>query len=305
MLVLDGKGPASIRPVRGVDTLLIEFCASENSELTRQVPYRFAALRITEKQDLTCSSTVKAIISIMRVAHEKGVKINVWASTPCTSGCPWRHVNAALCRGTGDQKLSDTLIEHASRICRFADVCAGHFTWEWQAKSFLWQDRRIRKLTSVAGHFVHVSASAVGWFTILKGKEVSVKKKLKIWTTGDSVAKAFFPYHSDPNSKRKTFAECRGEVAKRTANYTKQFAEIYWRSQSYRKTNIGALAVNHNGISSACQGFHSPCERVFGDGHREIDSRPNMPIWCSLITRVVKPKSAEARCEGAANAIQK
>ena len=29
-----------------------------------------------------------------------------------------------------------------------------------------------------------------------------------------------------------------------------------------------------------------------------------MPIWCSLITRVVKPKSAEARCEGAAKAIQ-
>ena len=28
-----------------------------------------------------------------------------------------------------------------------------------------------------------------------------------------------------------------------------------------------------------------------------------MPLWCSLVTRVVKPKSAEARCEGAANAI--
>ena len=81
MLVLEGKGPASIFPVRGVDTLLIEFCASENSELTRHVPYRSAALRITEKQDLTCSSTVKAIISIMRAAHEKVVKINVWAST--------------------------------------------------------------------------------------------------------------------------------------------------------------------------------------------------------------------------------
>ena len=29
-----------------------------------------------------------------------------------------------------------------------------------------------------------------------------------------------------------------------------------------------------------------------------------MPRWCSLITRVVKPKSAEARCEGVAKAIQ-
>ena len=30
-----------------------------------------------------------------------------------------------------------------------------------------------------------------------------------------------------------------------------------------------------------------------------------MPFWCALITRVVKPKSAEARCEGAAKAIKK
>ena len=30
-----------------------------------------------------------------------------------------------------------------------------------------------------------------------------------------------------------------------------------------------------------------------------------MPLWCSLITRVMKPKSAEARCEGAAQAIEK
>ena len=30
-----------------------------------------------------------------------------------------------------------------------------------------------------------------------------------------------------------------------------------------------------------------------------------MPLWCSLITRVVKPKSAEARCEGAEKASRK
>ena len=30
-----------------------------------------------------------------------------------------------------------------------------------------------------------------------------------------------------------------------------------------------------------------------------------MPFWCALITRVVRPKSAEARCEGAAKAIKK
>ena len=147
-------------------------------------------------------------------------------------------------------------------------MCGGHFTWEWPERSSLWQDRRIRKLTSVAGHFVIVSASAVGWLTILKGNEVSVKKTLKIWTTTNCVAKAFFPDHSDENSKRKSFAECRGEVAKRTANYTKQFAEIFWKSQLYRKANLGAVAVNRDDVKNACHGFQSPSVRVFGDGHR-------------------------------------
>ena len=125
-----------------------------------------------------------------------------------------------------------------------------------------------------------------------------------MWSTDDCVANAFFFYHSDENSKRKSFAESRGEVAKRTANYTKQFAEIFWR-QLYRKANLGAVAVNRDDVMNACQGFRSPSGKVFGDGHREIDSRPQMPMWRSLVTRVVKPKSADARCEGAANAIQK
>ena len=77
MLVFGGKGLASIHPVGGVNTLLIELCASDNSELTRQVPYRSAALRITEKEDLTRSCTVKAIISIMKAAHETCVNIHV------------------------------------------------------------------------------------------------------------------------------------------------------------------------------------------------------------------------------------
>ena len=33
--------------------------------------------------------------------------------------------------------------------------------------------------------------------------------------------------------------------------------------------------------------------------HREHDSLPNMLLWCSLVTRIVKPKSAEAQCPGA------
>ena len=30
-----------------------------------------------------------------------------------------------------------------------------------------------------------------------------------------------------------------------------------------------------------------------------------MPLWCALVTRVVKPKSAEARCDGAVKELKK
>ena len=135
--VLHGKESILVPLMCVVDNLLIELCASNSSELTEQVPYRFAALLITDKEDLTRSNTVNAIISIMRIAYKQGVKIRIWASTSRISGCPCRHVHAALGPATGGKKLSDKLIEHASRICRFAIVCGGHYTWEWPERCAL------------------------------------------------------------------------------------------------------------------------------------------------------------------------
>ena len=76
----------------------------------------------------------------------------------------------------------------------------------------------------------------------------------------------------------------------------KQIAEIYLDLQSSCRASItGAFAASRLATSPA----------YLCGGHRELDALPTMPLWCSLITRVVKPKSAEARREGAAKAIQK
>ena len=71
--VLEGKASAAKPLGGGVDTLLIKLCASQKCELTEQVPYRSAALRITDKENLTCSITVKANISITRIANKQRV----------------------------------------------------------------------------------------------------------------------------------------------------------------------------------------------------------------------------------------
>ena len=79
---------------------------------------------------------------------------------------------------------------------------------------------------------IYIFASAVDWFTIENNKEVTVTTKLRIWTTDDRVAEAFYPYHFDRSSGHKHFVACRGNIAKKTAHYMNTIAEIYWRSQS-------------------------------------------------------------------------
>ena len=49
------------RRLRGVNTLLIEFCTSADSGLTKNGPYGCVAFRITDKEDFTKRSILKAI----------------------------------------------------------------------------------------------------------------------------------------------------------------------------------------------------------------------------------------------------
>ena len=80
----------------------------------------------------------------------------------------------------------------------------------------MWQDTRVRALASVAWHFALISASAVDWFAFVSDKEVTIKKRLKIWITDDRIAKAFYPYHTDPDSDGKIFVECSCDIVKKS-----------------------------------------------------------------------------------------
>ena len=114
-----------MRFLRGVGTLLIEFCASKDSELTKNVPYGFAALRIMDKEDFTNQRTLQAVLDIIYIAKNNDVKIIVWLATPCASGCPWKHVNAASGFSIGDRALFYRPIKHADKVCRLAQLLGG------------------------------------------------------------------------------------------------------------------------------------------------------------------------------------
>lgn len=294
------KGTSS-RPIRGIDTLLIELCASAELELTQQVPYGCAAVRITDKEDFTNKHTVYAILAIVRLARKNQVKATVWVATPSISGCPWKHVNAAREYGTGDKALSGKLIRIAYKVCRLAYIMGGDYVWEWPERCDLWADWRVRALTSGQGCFRNVAAIAVGRTSLQDGKIVTIRKQWKLWTTHPSVASVFSSYQRDSAAGTKTFVPCSGRIAKNSVYYTKNFAGLFWKSQcGARNKQCGFLTAPPASQDSCAHYTQSLC-----DGHRELDSRPTMPLWCALLARVVTPKSAEARCEGAENAIKK
>ena len=63
--------------MRGIDSLLIELCASDHSELTRQVHYGSTAIRITQSRDLTNSKTMRALMAMIKMARKNSIKVVV------------------------------------------------------------------------------------------------------------------------------------------------------------------------------------------------------------------------------------
>ena len=163
-------------------------------------------------------------LTIIRIARKNDVKVTVWVATPCTSGCSWKHVNAAKGFTTGDKVLSSKLIKAADKVCRRARLLGGDYVWELPETCDLWKDWRVRALPSSQWHFMPVSASAVGWTAFQMGKVVTIKKRWRLWTTHPSIAAAFAPYQQDPNASAKTFVQCSGTVAKESAHYPQKFA---------------------------------------------------------------------------------
>ena len=107
------KNAKEILSQGGIDQLLIELCATNSSQLTQTVPPRAAAIRITETADLTNDKTLRVVRDVIRYAAALYIKVITWTSTPCTAGCPWRHVNRKMEIHTGDAALTDTL----TKIC--------------------------------------------------------------------------------------------------------------------------------------------------------------------------------------------
>lgn len=139
-----------------------------------------------------------------------------------------------------------------------------------------------------------MATSAVEWDEFLKHGNTKVysRKTWKVFSTCPGLAEAFAPYAIDASAVGKEFTKCRGRLATKNANYTPMMCQTFWQAFCKpRPLPTTAAAAN-------CRGGLSPEE-----GHREHDFLASTPMWCSLVTRVVKPKSPEAQCDGSRNAM--
>ena len=240
-LIIDGRTPAVLLQNAktalnkgGITHLVIELCASHNSELTATVPPRCAAIRVTARDDLTFQKTYKVLRDIIRHALKLGVHVLTWASTPCTAGCPWQRINRALGRASGDEQMTNALNQNATKLCKLTLTFGGYFAREWPERCDLWKDPRVQELTSQPGKFSTIATSAVEWHDFLKHKhgetKVYQRNKWKVFSTCPGLAEAFAPYAIDANAAGKEFTECRGRLAAKSANYTPMMCQTFWQA---------------------------------------------------------------------------
>ena len=101
----------------------------------------------------------------------------------------------------------------------------------------------------------------------------------------------------------RTYApQLRGKQAKGSENYTPELVQRVWRGlhSDLRHTSSGSSLRPARAVGiPAVVRSHGPIE------NRQHDWKPDRPLWCALITRVVAPKSAEAKSSGALAALEK
>ena len=268
----------------GLDQLLIELCCSDASQLTASVPARAAGLRVTQKVDLAHFATARVIKDIIKLAAKRNVRALVWASVP------------------RDVTTASPLIENAVKLCRFVHQQGGHFCWEWPQRNDLWGDPRVYALINDCdADACTVVSSAVGLKFKMNGQDVFVRQNWTIFSTDVGINAALTPKTVDDEAANKHFVECRGRFAKGSANYPKEFAKLVWAGRC--PPGLAAAAVPAP-VAPEPQAPSTPAASCTQAGHRERDMLPRKPLWCSLVTRVVKPKSQEAQCDAAKVALK-
>ena len=182
---------------------------------------------------MTRAGTRRKVHALLRIAYRLELQIHVWASTPCTDGCPWPYINDSLGIITGNPELSDALIKASIVLCRHCHRLGGSFSWEWPDRNRNWKRDDVLDLIARCGAVSRpVASSAVGFAakTDEEGQKMYLRKRWRIETTHPALAAGLAAYESAPSSiPADKFVQCRGATAAKSAFYPDEFARMIWK----------------------------------------------------------------------------
>ena len=203
-----------------------EYACSEDSMLGRVhkelgVPH----VRLSkETLDVTDPIISEQLHVQLRSCHDP----HLWASLPCTSGCPWHRIGLKLHGSDYAARLSKKIRvsrqmfaqfkEHAKTVLDRGD----HVTFEWPRYSDSW------KRSDVKEFFQDSRFKAVDFdgcrLGVVGKKGLPVRKPWRLMTTSDEIVKAFTGLNCTHHPKE--HGEARGAALERTGFYTQEMCEL-------------------------------------------------------------------------------
>ena len=117
--------PLARRPPN-YNRVMVEFCCSPDSKLgqAREASKHCHVVRVTEADDATKSKTIQALVSKIHTLCDEGggtsKPLLLFASLPCTGGCPWQRMNVEKNPElvTSHQELFIKLFKSFQSLCR-------------------------------------------------------------------------------------------------------------------------------------------------------------------------------------------
>ena len=123
--------------------LMVELCTSENAWLSRlSDAYGIMAIPITARVDGMDPETLRLLEGAIRTATRRGMHVVVWASTPCTGGSPWQHLQVARDESYYSRHLKGLFTVHRKlwKSFLFLVNASKQPTWviEWPQRCAYW-----------------------------------------------------------------------------------------------------------------------------------------------------------------------
>ena len=123
--------------------LMVELCTSENAWLSRlSDAYGIMAIPITARVDGMDPETLRLLEGAIRTATRRGMHVVVWASTPCTGGSPWQHLQVARDESYYSRHLKGLFTVHRKlwKSFLFLVNASKEPTWviEWPQRCAYW-----------------------------------------------------------------------------------------------------------------------------------------------------------------------